>query len=102
MPGSMGTHSYIVRGRGNAESFDSCAHGAGRRMSRGAAKRQFTTADLMEQTTGIECRKDAGVIDEIPDAYKESTKNRVALASELEFLQSFGCSLRSAPQAWFN
>ena len=70
VPGSMGTHSYIVRGRGNAESFHSCAHGAGRRMSRGAAKRQFTTADLSEQTAGIECRKDAGVIDEIPGAYK--------------------------------
>ena len=70
VPGSMGAHSYIVRGRGNAESFHSCAHGAGRLMSRGAAKRQFTTADLAEQTAGIECRKDAGVIDEIPSAYK--------------------------------
>ena len=70
VPGSMGAHSYIVRGRGNAESFHSCAHGAGRVMSRGAAKRQFTTADLMEQTAGIECRKDPGVIDEIPGAYK--------------------------------
>ena len=66
----MGAHSYIVRGRGNVESFHSCAHGAGRLMSRGAAKRQFTTADLAEQTDGIECRKDAGVIDEIPSAYK--------------------------------
>ena len=70
VPGSMGVHSYIVRGRGNAESFHSCAHGAGRVMSRGAAKRQFTTTDLAEQTAGIECRKDAGVIDEIPSAYK--------------------------------
>ena len=70
VPGSMGAHSYIVRGRGNAESFASCAHGAGRLMSRGAAKRQFTTTDLAEQTAGIECRKDAGVIDEIPGAYK--------------------------------
>ena len=70
VPGSMGTHSYIVRGRGNPESFQSCAHGAGRRMSRGAAKRQFTTDVLSEQTAGIECRKDAGVIDEIPGAYK--------------------------------
>ena len=70
VPGSMGTHSYIVRGQGNRESFHSCAHGAGRRMSRAAAKRQFTTADLAEQTAGIECRKDAGVIDEIPGAYK--------------------------------
>ena len=70
VPGSMGTHSYIVRGRGDAESFHSCAHGAGRMMSRRAAKRQFTTADLAKQTAGIECRKDAGVIDEIPGAYK--------------------------------
>ena len=70
VPGSMGAHSYIVRGRGNAESFASCAHGAGRVMSRGAAKRQFTTVDLAEQTAGIECRKDAGVLDEIPGAYK--------------------------------
>ena len=70
VPGSMGTHSYIVRGQGSPESFHSCAHGAGRRMSRAAAKRQFTTADLAEQTTGIECRKDTGVIDEIPGAYK--------------------------------
>ena len=60
VPGSMGAHSYIVRERGNAESFASCAHGAGRLMSRGAAIRQFTTAELAEQTAGIECRKDAG------------------------------------------
>ena len=70
VPGSMGARSYIVRGRGNAESFASCAHGAGRLMSRGAAKRQFTTVELAEQTAGIECRKDAGVTDEIPGAYK--------------------------------
>ena len=70
VPGSMGAHSYIVRGRGNPNSFHSCAHGAGRLMSRRGAKRQFTTADLTEQTAGIECRKDTGVIDEIPSAYK--------------------------------
>jgi tRNA-splicing ligase RtcB len=70
IPGSMGTRSYIVRGKGNSESFCSCSHGAGRRLSRGAAKRQFTIADLEEQTKGIECRKDAGVLDEIPKAYK--------------------------------
>ena len=64
VPGPMGTHSYIVRGRGDVESFQACAHGAGRRMSRGAAKRQFTTDDVAEQTAGIKCRKDAGVIDE--------------------------------------
>ena len=71
IPGSMGARSYIVRGRGNPESFCSSAHGAGRRMSRGAAARQFTRADLEAQTEGVLCRKDAGVIDEIPGAYKD-------------------------------
>jgi len=71
IPGSMGTASYIVRGKGNPESYYSCSHGAGRRMSRGAAKRQFTVDDLIAQTTGIESRKDAAVIDEIPAAYKD-------------------------------
>ncbi len=71
IPGSMGTKSYIVSGLGNPESFNSASHGAGRRLSRGAAKRQFTIADLKEQTKGIECRKDEGVIDEIPAAYKD-------------------------------
>lgn len=70
IPGSMGTKSYIVRGRGNPESFESASHGAGRRMSRGEAKRRFTAADLAAQTAGVECRKDAGVIDETPGAYK--------------------------------
>jgi tRNA-splicing ligase RtcB (3'-phosphate/5'-hydroxy nucleic acid ligase) len=70
IPGSMGTRSYIVRGLGSPESFESASHGAGRRMSRGEAKRRFTVKDLAEQTEGIECRKDGGVIDEIPAAYK--------------------------------
>lgn len=70
IPGSMGTRSYIVRGRGNAESFESASHGAGRRMSRGKAKKCFTLDDLAEQTRGIECRKDSDVLDEIPGAYK--------------------------------
>ena len=70
IPGSMGARSFIVRGKGNPESFCSCSHGAGRRMSRGAAKKQFTVADLEAQTAGVECRKDADVIDEIPGAYK--------------------------------
>ncbi|TDC77549.1 RtcB family protein [Streptomyces hainanensis] len=70
IPGSMGTGSYIVRGLGNAASFRSASHGAGRRMSRTAAKRRFTTRDLAEQTDGVECRKDSGVVDEIPAAYK--------------------------------
>jgi tRNA-splicing ligase RtcB len=71
IPGSMGTRSYIVRGKGSAESFCSCAHGAGRRMSRTAARKQFTKEDLIAQTQGVECRKDSGVIDEIPAAYKD-------------------------------
>jgi len=71
IPGSMGTRSYIVRGRGSAESFQSCAHGAGRRMSRNAAQKQFSTADLEAQTEGVICRKDRGVLDEIPGAYKD-------------------------------
>ncbi|GAB2780639.1 RtcB family protein [Streptomyces chlorus] len=70
IPGSMGTGSYIVRGLGNAASFNSASHGAGRRMSRNAAKRRFSTKDLEEQTRGVECRKDSGVVDEIPGAYK--------------------------------
>ncbi|MFB6751614.1 RtcB family protein [Streptomyces sp. NPDC056353] len=70
IPGSMGTGSYIVKGLGNAESFNSASHGAGRRMSRSAAKRRFSTKDLEEQTRGVECRKDSGVVDEIPGAYK--------------------------------
>ena len=70
IPGSMGTRSYIVRGLGNPESFESASHGAGRRMSRGEAKRRFTVKDLAKQTEGVECRKDAGVLDEIPGAYK--------------------------------
>ncbi len=71
VPGSMGTRSYIVRGKGNPESFESSAHGAGRRMSRNAAARAFAEADLRRQTEGVVCRKDKGVIDEIPAAYKD-------------------------------
>lgn len=71
IPGSMGARSYIVRGLGNPESFCSSAHGAGRRMSRNAAARAFSEADLRRQTEGVVCRKDKGVIDEIPAAYKD-------------------------------
>ena len=71
IPGSMGARSYIVRGRGGAESFDSCAHGAGRRMSRNQAAGRYTVADLESQTAGVVCRKDKGVLDEIPAAYKD-------------------------------
>ena len=71
IPGSMGARSYIVRGKGRAESFHSCAHGAGRRMSRNAAQKCFKVEDLVNQTQGVICRKDRGVIDEIPGAYKD-------------------------------
>ncbi len=71
IPGSMGAKSFIVQGRGQAESFKSCSHGAGRKMSRSAAKRAFNADDLARQTAGVECRKDAGVLDEIPGAYKD-------------------------------
>jgi tRNA-splicing ligase RtcB len=70
IPGSMGARSYIVRGKGNPESFMSCSHGAGRAMSRAEAKRRFTLDDHAKATAGVECRKDADVIDETPMAYK--------------------------------
>jgi len=71
IPGSMGAKSYIVRGKGNPESFHSCSHGAGRTMSRTEAKRRFTIDDQVRATQGVECRKDVDVIDEIPMAYKD-------------------------------
>ena len=71
IPGSMGARSYIVRGKGNPESFHSCSHGAGRVMSRGAAKSQITVAEHEAATAGVECRKDEGVLDESPAAYKQ-------------------------------
>lgn len=71
IPGSMGAKSFIVRGKGNPLAYCSCSHGAGRKHSRGAAKRLFDLAALAEQTAGVECRKDEGVLDEIPGAYKD-------------------------------
>ena len=71
IPGSMGARSYIVRGKGNPDSFESCSHGAGRAMSRGEARRRFTLADHRAATEGVECRKDKDVIDETPAAYKD-------------------------------
>lgn len=71
IPGSMGARSYIVKGKANPDSFCSCSHGAGRKMSRSKAKLLFGQEDLIQQTQGIECRKDSGVIDEIPSAYKD-------------------------------
>lgn len=94
IPGSMGTRSYVVRGRGNAESFESASHGAGRRMSRGAAKRKYTVADLAEQTAGVCCRKDAGVLDEIPAAYKsidQVMKNQADLVEIVAELKQVLC-----------
>jgi tRNA-splicing ligase RtcB len=74
IPGSMGARSYIVRGKGNAESFCSCSHGAGRVMSRTRAKKEFTVEDHRKATEGVECRKDKDVIDETPAAYKDIDK----------------------------
>ncbi len=71
IPGSMGARSYIVRGLGNPESFESCSHGAGRVMSRTKAKKMFSVEDHIKATEGVECRKDANVVDEIPMAYKD-------------------------------
>lgn len=74
IPGSMGTGSYIVKGLGNEASFNSASHGAGRKMSRNAARKRFSVRDLEDQTRGVECRKDSGVVDEIPGAYKPIEK----------------------------
>ena len=71
IPGSMGARSYVVRGLGSAESFESCSHGAGRVMSRTEARKRFTVEDHAAATVGVECRKDADVIDETPAAYKD-------------------------------
>src|ERR1700716_2402848 len=90
IPGSMGAKSFIVQGRGLAESFNSCSHGAGRKMSRSAAKRAFTKEDLARQTSGVECRKDVGVLDEIPGAYKsieavmKNQKDLVEIVAEIK------------------
>jgi tRNA-splicing ligase RtcB len=94
VPGSMGARSFIVRGKGNADSFCSSAHGAGRRMSRTAAEKQFTEADLARQTAGVICRKDKGVIDEIPGAYKdidEVMANQSDLTEILHTLKQVVC-----------
>ena len=94
VPGSMGARSYIVRGLGNEESFCSSAHGAGRRMSRSAAQKAFTEADLQAQTKGVICRKDGGVIDEIPGAYKdidEVMANQSDLTQVMHTLRQLVC-----------
>ncbi|MBF0588540.1 MAG: RtcB family protein [Magnetococcales bacterium] len=84
IPGSMGARSYIVRGKGNADSFCSCSHGAGRAMSRTEAKKRFTLEQHVEATEGVECRKDAGVIDETPMAYKDIDAVMAAQADLVE------------------
>ena len=84
IPGSMGAKSFIVRGKGNPESYCSCSHGAGRKMSRGAAKRAFSLDDLAVQTAGVECRKDESVLDEIPGAYKDIEAVMAAQADLVE------------------
>ena len=86
IPGSMGAKSFIVRGLGNPESFNSCSHGAGRVMSRTQAKKLFTVADQERATQGVECRKDANVIDEIPMAYKDIDAVMAAQSDLVEVL----------------
>ena len=90
----MGTRSYIVRGLGNPHSYCSCSHGAGRRMSRAAARRQFTVDDLIAQTAGVECRKDDAVLDELPSAYKDIDQvmeNQKDLVEVLHTLRAVLC-----------
>jgi tRNA-splicing ligase RtcB len=94
IPGSMGQRSYIVRGKGSQESYCSCSHGAGRRMSRSAAKKIFTVDDLIEQTEGVECRKDSAVLDEIPSSYKnidEVMANQTDLIDVVHTLKAVLC-----------
>ncbi|MDJ1169113.1 RtcB family protein [Roseofilum sp. BLCC_M154] len=94
IPGSMGAKSYIVKGKGHVDSYCSCSHGAGRLMSRTKAKKSYTLDDLIAQTKGIECRKDAGVLDEIPGAYKpieEVMNNQSDLVEVVATLKQVVC-----------
>jgi tRNA-splicing ligase RtcB (3'-phosphate/5'-hydroxy nucleic acid ligase) len=94
IPGSMGTKSFIVKGKGCEDAFCSCSHGAGRQMSRNKAKLAFTLEDLIQQTTGVECRKDEGVLDEIPGAYKpieQVMKNQNDLVEVVATLKQVMC-----------
>jgi tRNA-splicing ligase RtcB (3'-phosphate/5'-hydroxy nucleic acid ligase) len=94
IPGSMGQRSYIVRGKGELESYCSCSHGAGRKMSRSQARSRFTVADLVQQTTGVECRKDKMVLDEIPSSYKdidEVMANQADLVEVVHTLKAVMC-----------
>ncbi len=94
IPGSMGSRSFIVRGKGNKSAFCSCSHGAGRALSRSQAKKRFSYRDLEDQTQGVECRKDKGVIDEIPAAYKDIDKvmeNQTDLVDVVHTLKQVVC-----------
>jgi tRNA-splicing ligase RtcB len=94
IPGSMGAKSFIVKGKGNHASYCSCSHGAGRLMSRKKAKKQFSLDDLVTQTQGVECRKDGGVLDEIPGAYKpidEVMMNQADLVEVVATLKQVVC-----------
>lgn len=94
IPGSMGAKSYIVKGKGNCDSYCSCSHGAGRLMSRNKAKNTYTLDDLIQQTKGIECRKDEGVLDEIPAAYKpidQVMENQADLVEVVATLKQVVC-----------
>ena len=94
IPGSMGQRSYIVRGKGELESYCSCSHGAGRKMSRSQARSRFTVADLVQQTKGVECRKDKMVLDEIPSSYKdidEVMANQADLVEVVHTLKAVMC-----------
>lgn len=94
IPGSMGQRSYIVRGKGNLQSYCSCSHGAGRKMSRAEARRTFTVEDLKAQTEGVECRKDDAVLDEIPGSYKsidEVMENQTDLVEVVHVLKQVLC-----------
>jgi tRNA-splicing ligase RtcB len=88
IPGSMGARSFIVRGKGNHESFCTCSHGAGRAMSRAEAKRRFSLEDHAKATEGVECRKDADVIDETPMAYKDIDAVMAAQADLVEVVHT--------------
>jgi tRNA-splicing ligase RtcB (3'-phosphate/5'-hydroxy nucleic acid ligase) len=88
IPGSMGARSYIVRGKGDPESFASCSHGAGRAMSRAEARRRFTLDDHARATAGVECRKDADVLDETPGAYKPIDAVMAAQADLVEVVHT--------------
>ena len=88
IPGSMGAKSFIVKGKGNHDSYCSCSHGAGRKMSRNQAKKLFTAEDLAYQTTGVECRKDSDVVDEIPGAYKDIDEVMAAQTDLVEIVHT--------------